>query len=62
MYFTSDEGTPVETVLTPPSQARGFAEELLLLADNPLEQRKQLKIQVQAIQAHLDLHNRPDEL
>ena len=61
MYFTSDEGTPVETVLTP-SQAREFAEELLLLADNPLEQRKQLKIQVQAIQAHLDLHNRPDEL
>lgn len=48
--------------LPPPSQAREFAEELLLLADNPLEQRKQLKIQVQAIQAHLDLHNRPDEL
>lgn len=62
MYFTSDEGTPVETGLTSPSQAREFAEELLLLADNPLEQRKQLKIQVQAIQAHLDLHNRPDEL
>lgn len=61
MYFTSDEGTLVETELTP-SQAREFAEELLHLADNPLEQRKQLKIQVQAIQAHLDLHSRPDEL
>jgi len=61
MYFTSDEGTPVETVLTP-SQAREFAEELLRLADNPLEQRKQLRFQVQAIQAHLDLHNRPGEL
>lgn len=61
MYFTSDEGTPTEAVLTP-DQARELAEELLQFADNPLEQRKHIRLQLQAMRVHLDLHNRPQEL
>ncbi|MBU5655182.1 hypothetical protein KPA07_09735 [Corynebacterium aurimucosum] len=55
LYLAVSQGASIEMVLTP-GQAREAAEELLQYADNPLE-KKRIKLNARAIQAHLDMHD-----